>query len=119
MKELIVFESIKDSYVQIIKDLSAEIDGELSINVDTDLDQKYNTYITKLQDAVSLLKKARDADDEIAIQAALVYIKVYTMRLSNFFEDFKNDALLLSKSTGWPEIPDNYQVPEQYNFPHK
>ncbi len=66
-----------------------------------------------------LLKKAKEADDKATTLAALVYIRVYSMQLSGFFEDIKDDADLLARSPNWPDLPENFKVPDQYNFPHK
>lgn len=119
MIKTIFFEDIKSSYVQIMERLSSEIEGELFIKDKKDLDDLFYKDIIKLSDAAKLLKCAKAANDEITVQAALVYIRAYAMRLSGFFEDFKDDADILLKASSWPDMPENYQVPEHYNYSHK
>lgn len=119
MKEINIFSELKMKYIQILQDAFPNNEKELSFDYNADLDQRFESGMTKLQDAIILLKKAKDANDKIATKTALVYIRVYAMNLSNFFEDFKDDADLLRSSSIWPDIPENYELPEHYNFPHK
>jgi len=119
MKENKFFSELKVKYIQILHDVFPNAEKELSFDYNADLGQRFESGMTKLQDAIILLKKARDADDKTATLTALVYIRVYAMNLSNFFEDFKDDADLLRSSSIWPDIPENYKLPEHYNFPHK
>ncbi|WP_213993643.1 hypothetical protein [Sodalis sp. dw_96] len=119
MKKDIILNNLKINYIQILNEFYLNGDKDLSIDTNLDLDRELEKQISCLQDAVVLLGKTRDAEDEIATQAALVFIRVYAMRLSNFFEDIKDDADLLNSIPGWPEIPENYKIPEHYNFPHK
>jgi len=70
-------------------------------------------HVLNLDGTVNSVKTAK-----AAVQAALVYLRVYSMRLSVFFENIKDDTDLLLKNIDWSDIPDNYQVPEHYNFPN-
>ncbi|HGM4959903.1 TPA: hypothetical protein ACKPZ6_003476 [Serratia liquefaciens] len=119
MTKTTFFNDIKDSYVQMMECLSSEVEDELLIDEKLDIDEVFYQYLHKLNDAVMLLRNAKSAGDELTVQAALVYIRVYSIRLSGFFEDIKDDTDMLLKVSVWPDIPENYQVPEHYNYPHK
>lgn len=115
------FEELKDIYLEL-----SEVIGKVPIDQSDlliDYSDKQDALLERdfecLKDAKELLKKTRLENDKIATQAALVYIRVYAMRLSSFFEAFKDDADSLLKASKWPDIPENYQLPEYYNFPHK
>ncbi|MGC6389987.1 hypothetical protein ACMV8I_20380 [Ewingella sp. S1.OA.A_B6] len=115
------FEKMKDNYIQISKEIAATpLDGDdLMINYDTDLDKLFLSDMEKLSAASELLHKAKDLDDKITVQAALVYMRVFSIRLSGFFEDIKDDADAFLKESHWPKIPEDYQVPEHYQYPFK
>lgn len=119
MKKATFFNDIKDSYVQMMASLSSEVEDELLIDEESDVDDIFYQYLHKLNDSAALLKNAKSAGDELAVQAALVYIRVYSLRLSCFFEDIKDDTDTLLKVSVWPDIPENYQVPEHYNYPKR
>ncbi|MFW5402485.1 hypothetical protein V2A85_22755, partial [Yersinia sp. 1252 StPb PI] len=72
-----------------------------------------------LGNAKELLEQAKLNDDKVTIQAALVYIRVYSMNLSGFFDAFKEDADALLRASDWPNIPEDYKIPEHYNSPIK
>lgn len=99
------FEDLKNNLLQIAKYTSLSSEDELSIDFKSDLERLFDTDLTRLNDAVMLLKKAKEADDKVTTLAALVYIRVYSMQLSGFFEDIKDDADLLARSQIWPDLP--------------
>jgi len=119
MTKTTFFNDIKDSYVQMMGCLSSEVEDELLIDEKSNIDEIFYQYLHKLNDSVMLLKNAKAAGDELTVQAALVYIRVYSIRLSGFFEDIKDDTDTLLKVSVWPDIPENYQVPEHYNYPKR
>jgi hypothetical protein len=57
---------MKNEYVNIFREFFLNDKVELSINCDGNLDQKLKCDISRLQDAITLLKKNRDAKDKIA-----------------------------------------------------
>lgn len=119
MTTKINFNELKDCYIHIRKYLTSESGEELAINYENDLTQRHDEFMSNLQDAILLLKKAKEANDQDAIFAALLFVRMYTIRLSNFFQDFIDDADSFIKSPGRKLLPKDYQIPEHYNFPHK
>lgn len=112
------FEELKKLYIPMAECLTSANSEELSIDILINLDVEFERNMTRLQDAVILLKKARDAEDDLTIRAALVYIKIFAMDLSGFFTNIENDTLLLSRALNSSEMPANYSIPEHYKFPH-
>ncbi|WP_413724595.1 hypothetical protein [Sodalis sp. RH16] len=119
MNKSLFMNELKDTYIQILQDFFAKNDRIVSMDIQLDLDQDFEEQINCLRDAVSLLKKAREADDKIATQAALLHISSYAMGLSSFFGNIDSDATKLLRAPQWPAIPENYKIPEHYHFPHK
>ncbi len=112
-----IFNEIKDIYLRVMP-AAISGSGDLMVDYDIDLDKLFLSDTEKLFAATELLDKAKKSDDKAAVQAALVYIRVYSMRLSVFFENIKDDTDLLLKNIDWPDIPDNYQIPDtRYQIP--
>ncbi|NHB90398.1 hypothetical protein ACSLVK_07265 [Photorhabdus tasmaniensis] len=112
------FDELKNIYLYLSKKISeCPIDqGDLLIDYEDKQDALFERNFESLKNAKELLKQAKLNDDKIAMQAALVYIRVYAMGLSSFFDSFKEDADSLLKASDWPNIPENYQFPECYNY---
>lgn len=115
------FESIKNIYIQVIQAMSMKsLDrDDLMIDYDGNLDSLFLSDMERLSAATELLRKAKESDDKITMQAALVYIRSSSVRLSGFFENITEDADFFLKENDWPVISDNYKVPDNYNYPYK
>ncbi|WBG91737.1 hypothetical protein N5580_04055 [Pantoea piersonii] len=114
------FERIKNTYIQVIQAMSIKLldRDDLMVDYDSNLDSLFLSDMERLSAATELLRKAKESDDKITMQAALVYIRSSSTRLSGFFENITDDADLFLKKNDWPDIPDDYQVPEDYNYPY-
>ncbi len=112
------FDELKDIYLQLSKVMPKKPINEDELFVDYKAQQclSFHHGLELLGNAKELLKKARLNDDKVTVQAALVYIRVYSMNLSSFFDAFKEDADALLKYSDWPSIPEDYKVPEHYNY---
>ncbi len=117
MTENSLFIKLKSNYTGLFESLSSITEEQLSLDYEIDFEQQFQDDMSKLQESVNLLEKARAAHDEMTVRAALVYIKIFSQELSNFFESIENDTLFLSKALISSDMPDDYQVPEHYNFP--
>ncbi|TCQ72542.1 hypothetical protein EC841_10587 [Raoultella ornithinolytica] len=118
MIKTLFFESIKNVFIQVMSIKSLDRDN-LMIDYDSNLDSLFLSDMERLSAATELLRKAKESDDKIAMQAALVYIRSSSARLSGFFENITDDTDFFLKENDWPAIPDNYNVPENYNYPYK
>ncbi|WP_413725363.1 hypothetical protein [Sodalis sp. RH16] len=117
MIENTVFGEMVIDYKAIVDELASLTMEELYLDYKNDFDERFQNDMIRLQNAIKLLRKARIAKDDLAVRAALVYIKIFSMGLANFFDYMKDDTLRLSKALYTCDMPDNYQVPEHYNFP--
>ncbi|CNG74230.1 hypothetical protein OP862_00725 [Yersinia massiliensis] len=95
--------------------------NELSIDYSLNLDEELYSELEKLANMSLVLKKALDEKDMVAVQAALVMSRIYSMNLRNFFNDIYDDIELIgwTERYSWPEIPEGYQIPEHYKHPNK
>ena len=115
------FDELKDIYLQLSKVMTKETIDEGDLLIDYKAQQCASFYrgLELLGNAKKFLEQAKLNDDKAAIQAALVYIRVYSMNLSSFFDSFKEDADTLLKASDWPDIPEGYKIPAHYNYPIK
>ncbi len=94
-------------------------ESELLVDYKAQQCASFNRALELLNNAKDLLEKANSNDDKVTLQVALVFIRVYSMNLSSFFDAFKEDADTLLESTDWPSIPEDYKIPSHYNYPIK
>jgi len=115
------FEKIKNNYIQLIQEISMKPSDcdDLMVDYDSNLDSLFLSDMKRLSAATELLSKTKKSGDKVTVQAALVYIRTSSIRLSSFFENITDDADLFLKENDWPDIPDDYQVPEHYNYPKR
>ncbi|MBW8130273.1 MULTISPECIES: hypothetical protein [Pseudomonas] len=71
-----------------------------------------------LESDENLLSQAYESDDELAIQAALIFIRSRAMGLSSFFDAIVEDAEKTLLTGSWPKISDDYSFPKKYNYPY-
>ncbi|MCA6221228.1 hypothetical protein [Photorhabdus antumapuensis] len=119
MKDKFLFEELKTSYLKLFSEQSnakVDLDG-LSVNYGKDIDVSYIEYLQRLFDSQKLLDSAISTGDRLAVQAALLRIRVHSMTLSSFFEAFTNDADELLNIVDEPKIPEDYKIPDHYNYP--
>ncbi|ANS44137.1 hypothetical protein Q5A_018525 [Serratia inhibens PRI-2C] len=97
------------------------MESELSIDYSLNLDEELYSELEKLTDISLVLKKALDEKDMVAVQAALVMSRIYSMNLRNFFNDIYDDIEIIGWTDhySWPKIPEGYQIPEHYKHPKK
>ncbi|NIE72422.1 MULTISPECIES: hypothetical protein [unclassified Pantoea] len=121
MTKEINFDELKDIYLQLLEAMPNQPINENDLLIDYSAQQcaSFHRGLELLGNAKAFLEKARVNDDKIAMQVALVYIRVHSMNLSSFFDAFKEDADALLKSSDWPDIPEDYEIPSHYNYPVK
>ncbi len=118
MKNRIFLDEMKENFLSILHQKSTksvEID-DMAIDYRHSLEYKLGKQLSLLEDKVNLLSEAKKNADEIAMKAILFEIRIHAMSLSSFFDAIAEDATLLIKTDGWPDIPENYQLPEHYNY---
>ncbi|MGM7765243.1 DUF6853 family protein [Yersinia enterocolitica] len=114
--------------INVIKEALSDVakichiqESELSIDYSLNLDEELHSELEKLAEISLVLSKALDEKDMVAVQAALVMSRIYSMNLRNFFNDIFDDIEMLgwTERYSWPKIPEGYQIPEHYNYPKK
>ncbi|RPH22321.1 hypothetical protein EHN07_16945 [Buttiauxella warmboldiae] len=96
-------------------------DDEWSIDYHLDLDKELRDELAKLQIELDLLTNALKEKDLVTAKYALVMARLFSLNLSNFFLNIFEDI----EKVGWseeiklPAIPEDYQIPEHYNYPKK
>lgn len=103
MTKDINFDELKDTYLQLFKAMSNQLVTENDILIDYKAQQctSFHRGLELFGKTKVLLEKARLNDDKVSMKVALVYIRVYSMNLSRFFDAFKEDAdTLLNSLTG-------------------
>ncbi|MBT0722822.1 hypothetical protein EFZ10_05430 [Tatumella sp. TA1] len=91
-------------------------EDQLAVDYSLDLDDELYDELRKLALISQALQKALADGDMIAVKAALILSRIYTMNLRNFFSDIFDDieSIGWSNNYSWPEIPEGYQLPEKY-----
>ena len=90
--------------------------SELNISY---VNKNHKKYTNEFMMAVDFLSKAIDENDLISVQCALTRVKIASLNLSNNYQDVIDDIVLINKLDLWPMIPEDYQIPEHYNYPEK
>ncbi|MGJ8517580.1 hypothetical protein [Carnimonas bestiolae] len=104
-----------------IRDVLVGLTGDTeSWNSDftSNLDDKLARNLMRLQIELKLLKDSCQKNDLIAAQCALSMTRSKLLDVSNFFHNLADDTdeLLISKRGELPEIPEEYDIPEPYNY---
>ncbi|MCP2233917.1 MULTISPECIES: hypothetical protein [Erwinia] len=111
---------IKEALSDVAKVCNIRED-ELSVDYSLNLDEELCSELEKLEKISLVLRKALDEKDMIAVQAALIMSRIHSMNLRNFFNDIYDDIEMIgwTERFNWPEIPEDYRIPEHYNHPIK
>lgn len=110
-------DEIKEIFPLILKQKKiqkVDID-DMAIDYRDSIGDRLDRYLSLLKINTVLLSQAKIENDELAMEVALLRIRTNAMSLSGFFDAIAEDATLLIKADDWPDIPENYQLPEHYN----
>ncbi|EYU13201.1 hypothetical protein V2H77_22540 [Photorhabdus sp. P32] len=105
----------KLSYCINLLSLRKNIQAELNLNFN--ITEKYKEYIYDFKQAVMLLNRTIEENDQIAIQCALTRVRITSLNLSNLYADIIDDVVSINSQDLWPEIPEDYKIPDHYNYP--
>lgn len=114
-------DEIKELFPLILKQKATQpiVTDDMAIDYQDSIVDRLGRQLFLLKENTELLAQAQKGNDELTAEVALLRIRTHAMNLSGFFDAIAEDATLLIKTNSWPDIPDNYQVPEHYKFPHK
>ncbi|WP_413737740.1 hypothetical protein ACL2XP_06295 [Sodalis sp. RH21] len=118
MNKALKFEKIKKilSSIALKKIDNSQKEDKLFIDRSSNLDEKFIRQLDLINNVISLLETASTQNDELATQAALSYLRTHAMSFSDFFYVIVDDIDTLLDKSSWAEFPENYKIPDHYNF---
>ncbi|WP_146022599.1 MULTISPECIES: hypothetical protein [unclassified Pseudomonas] len=110
MNEFSSIDRLRGLFAEIAKDKieCLEADG-LRIDHGEDLFLQVAKYGSLLRDSIRRLEES--GVDELAVQSALIHVRLHAMSLCSFFDDIAEDAERLLIEAKWPDIPEDYITP--------
>ncbi|MCG8294009.1 hypothetical protein [Pseudomonas entomophila] len=110
MNEFSSVDRLRGLFAEIAKDKfeGLEVDG-LRIEHGEDLLLELKKYGSLLSDSIRRLEES--GVDELAVQSALIHVRIHAMSLCSFFDDIAEDAERLLIEAKWPDIPEDYVTP--------
>jgi len=115
-----VKEAIRELFL-LTRDGDGFTGDDWSIDYNLDLDSELFKELNSLHVEIELLTNAVKEKDFVTIKCALIMARLHALNLSNLFLNLFEDI----EKIGWseeyklPNIPDDYQIPEIYNYPKK
>ncbi|MBF7995934.1 hypothetical protein [Rahnella laticis] len=100
-----------------LNSILSEPTSQVEMNITSDIVENYEGYVNGFKRAVELLDRTICENDPLAIQCALTRVRIASLNLSNLYQDIIDDVVLINKQDSWPAIPDDYKMPEIYNYP--
>lgn len=94
-------------------------DEELYLSEDHSLVNSIQRDITNINFSIELFIKAKKNNDELAMRAALLHLRSCMLGVSGVFYQTVEDIDRLFKLPTEISFPENYKVPEHYNYPLK
>jgi hypothetical protein len=118
MNDKLKFEKMKNIFSEILIEKLGDLSesDDLAINYKRNMDEKFQTRLHLLNQAINFLDNARSEKDELATQTALLILRSQSMGLADFFNAIVNDIESILNKPKWIEIPEDYKIPEHYNF---
>lgn len=119
MKQDALLDDMKQNFISLFNEKSTEsVDyDDLCIDYKDLLDIRLEKYLGLLKSQIVILSQARKKSDELAIQSALLILRTHAMSLTSFFDAITEDAESLLRIGEWPDIPEDYKIPECYQYP--
>ncbi|XBS71690.1 hypothetical protein ABK905_12815 [Acerihabitans sp. KWT182] len=120
MKDFVFLEKMKNDILRIYLEKGSAFNlNEIEMNPKRDLDESLDQMMGELSLTSKLLNEARTNNDELAKKSALLMIRAQAMSLSGFFEAICDDTENLAMLDTWLSFPEDYELPEHYNYPFK
>lgn len=69
-----------------------------------------------LQEAMRLFEEAISQGDMVTARCAILDADLRSDSLASDFKRMANDFTTMRRTSGWPEIPEDYKIPEHYNY---
>jgi len=114
-------DEFKDAYLEVLKQKAGKklnVD-ELYLSEDYSIVDSIQKDITNLNLTIELFLKAKENNDELAIQAALLRISAFLSGIYGVFEQAREDIDRFILIPDTVDFPEGYKIPEHYNYPIK
>lgn len=121
MTELNKIKTVIQNLTELVEGKTGFNDDDWSVDYKLDLDKELSNELNNLHIELDLLTNALYEKDLVTVKCALVMARLYSLNLSNLFLNIFEDI----EKIGWseefklPNVPDDYQIPEHYNYPKK
>jgi hypothetical protein len=117
------FEELKQTILLVAKKqgLSEEyVIKNWHVNYKVDQNEDFIDTLNRLQEEIKLLSQSIAANDLLTSINAILMAKIYSQLLADFFDKINDDVFELGWGNElkdkWPEIPEDYRVPEHYDY---
>ncbi|CQI97846.1 hypothetical protein [Yersinia rohdei] len=121
MIDISMLDKFKDAYLELLKQRSGkELDmDDLYLEKDYSIVDSIQGSIRNLNLTIELFFNAQENDDELAMQAALLRISAFLSGISGVFYQTTEDIDRFFKLPDEISFPEDYKIPEHYNYPIK
>jgi hypothetical protein len=121
MIDISMLDKFKDAYLELLKHKAGkELDiNNLYLEKDCSIVDSIQNSIKNLNLTIELFFKAKENNDELAMQAALLRISTFLSGIYGIFYQTTEDIDRFFKLPNGTSFPENYKIPEHYNYPIK
>lgn len=121
MIDINMLDKFKDAYLELLKQKAGkEINVDaLYLAEDYSIVESIQRDIRNLNLTIDLFLKAKENNDELAIQAALLRISTFLSGIYGVFDQTREDIDRFTLIPDTADFPDGYKIPEYYNYPIK
>ncbi|WP_339057766.1 hypothetical protein [Candidatus Regiella endosymbiont of Tuberolachnus salignus] len=121
MIDISVLDKFKDAYLELLKQSAGKgIDeDELYLAEDYSIAKSIQQDIKNLNLTIELFFKAKENNDGLAMQAALLRISTFLSGIYGVLEQTREDIDRFTRIPNTADFPEDYKIPEHYNYPIK
>ncbi|KAA5926862.1 hypothetical protein F3I27_00855 [Pantoea sp. Bo_2] len=121
MINISMLDKFKDAYLELLKQRSSEeLDADdIYLSEDYSIVESIQRDINNLNLTIELFFNAKENNDELAIQAALLRISTFLSGIYGVFYQAGEDVDRFTLLPNTEDFPENYKIPEHYNYPFK
>jgi hypothetical protein len=116
-----MLDEFKDAYLELLKQKAGkEFDADnLYLEKDYSVVESIQSGIKNLNLTIELFFNAKENNDELAMQAALLRISTFLSGIYGVFYQTAEDIDEFFKLPNSMSFPESYKVPDHYNYPIK
>ncbi|MCW2476134.1 MULTISPECIES: hypothetical protein [unclassified Symbiopectobacterium] len=121
MIDIILLDQFKDIYLEVLKqNIGKEFDKDsLYLSENDSIVKSIEDDVAKLNLTIKLFFKAKENNDELAMQAALLRISTFLSGIYGVLYQTREDIDLFSRIPNIENFPEDYKIPDHYNYPIK